>query len=69
MQDVPPKGEKIKAGFRIVGYVIGIRKRDPAGSGILVRFESIQDGKRTIPLDFAVLAVASAAGVHGVRYP
>lgn len=70
MQDVPlSTGERIKAGSRIFGYVVRVTKRGSSGFGIVVRFDSIQDGERTIPLVAAVLAVASAAGVHEAQIP
>jgi hypothetical protein len=70
MQDVPlPTGERIRAGSRIFGYIVRVTKRDPSGFGIVVRFDSIQDGERTITLVAGVLAVASAAGVHEAQIP
>lgn len=70
MQDVPlSTGERIRAGSRILGYIVRVTKRGPSGFGIAVRFDSIQDGERTIPLVAGVLAVASAAGVHEAQLP
>lgn len=70
MQDVAlPAGEKIKSGSRVLGHILQITKRGPAGFGVVVRFDSIQDGERTIPVVAAVLAVATSAGVHEAQIP
>jgi hypothetical protein len=70
MQDVPtPLGFTINRGSRITGHVVSAGMSDASGSSIVLKFESIQDRGRTIPLTAAVLAVASMQSVAQAQAP
>jgi hypothetical protein len=62
-------GDKIKEGARVTGHVVRTMKRGPSGSSIIVQFDVIQNGDRTIPLTVSLLAVASASSVDQAQTP
>jgi hypothetical protein len=69
MQDViTPLGFTITKGSRISGQVVSAGKSD-SGSTLVLKFDSIQDRGRTIPLTAAVLAVASMQSVAQAQAP
>ncbi len=70
MQDVPtPLGFTISKGSRISGQVVSAGKSGDADSTLVLKFDSIQDHGRTIPLATAVLAVASMQSVAQAQAP
>jgi len=70
MQDVPlPSGEKVGKGSRITGHVVSINKPGPSGATMVLKFDSIEDHGRTIPLTAALLAVASMGSVADAQAP
>jgi hypothetical protein len=70
MQDVPtPLGFTISKGSRITGQVVSAGKSDGSNSSLVLKFDSIQDHGRTIPLTAAVLAVASMQSVAQAQLP
>jgi len=70
MQDVPtPLGFTISRGSRVSGQVVSAGKSDGSASGLVLKFDSIQDRGRTIPLTAAVLAVASMQSVSQAQMP
>ncbi len=69
MQDVAtPLGFTISKGSRVTGHVVSAGKSD-SGSSLVLKFETIQDRGRTIPLTAAVLAVASMQSVAQAQLP
>jgi hypothetical protein len=69
MQDVPlPSGLKIREGARALGHVVSAKTGLP-GSSTVVKFDSIQDEGRTIPVTLALLAVASMTSVQDAQAP
>jgi hypothetical protein len=69
MQDVPlPSGLKIREGARALGHVVSAKTGLP-GSSTVVKFDSIQDEDRTIPVTLALLAVASMTSVQDAQAP
>ena len=70
MQEVPvPGGDKINERSRISGHVVRVTKPGTSGSSIVLRFDAIEDGGRTIPLTAALLAVASMDSVADAQTP
>lgn len=70
MQEVLlPGGAKIREGARVTGHVLSVAKPQPAGSGMVVKFDAIGDRGQTMPLTAAVLAVASVDQVSEARSP
>jgi len=69
MQDVPLLSGQISKGARITGHVVSVSKPGSSGSAITVRFDSIQDGGRNIPLTVEVLALASMRSVADAQSP
>ncbi len=70
MQEVPvPAGDKINERSRISGHVVRVTKPGTSGSSIVLRFDAIEDGGRTIPLTAALLAVASMDSVADAQTP
>lgn len=63
MQDVPLLPGQISKGARVTGHVVNVTKPGSSGSSITVKFDSIQDGGRNIPLTVELLAVASMSSV------
>jgi hypothetical protein len=69
MQEVPlPSGLKIRDGARIIGHTVNVTK-GASGSNIVVKFTSIENDGRTIPVTIGVLAVASMAFVSDAKLP
>jgi hypothetical protein len=70
MQEIElPGGDKISKRARITGHVVSVTKKGPSGSTVVVKFENIEDDKRTIPLTVAVLALASMSAVAEAQSP
>jgi hypothetical protein len=70
MQEVPlGHGDKISERSRITGHIVRVSKQPPSGSTIVVKFDSIDDGGRTIPLTVSALAVASSGSVDQAQAP
>jgi len=69
MQDVPLLSGQISKGSRIAGHVVSVTKPASSGSNVVLKFDAIQDGGRTIPLTVAVLALASMTSVAQAQSP
>jgi hypothetical protein len=70
MQDVPlSAGQKIKAGARVTGHIVGVTKLAGGGSRMVLNFDQITTGGRTIPLTLAVRAVATSDSVYQAEVP
>ncbi len=70
MQDVPtPLGFTISKGSKVTGQVVSAGKSGGSDSTLVLKFDSIQDHGRTIPLTAAVLAVASMQSVAQAQSP
>ena len=69
MQDVPLLSGQISKGARITGHIVSVTKPGSSGSAITVRFDSIQDGGRNIPLTSELIAVASMSSVADAQSP
>lgn len=71
MQDVPlPGGKRIRAGAKVLGHVVNVQAasdRQPAE--IVVRFESVHSGTRSIPITANLRALASLVEVEGAQTP
>ena len=69
MQDIPlGAGEKIKAGARVTGHIVEVRR---AGGGyrMVLKFEQLQDRGTTIPLNVSARAIASSQSVYQAQIP
>ena len=71
MQDVPlPGGSKIRAGSRIVGHVIAAQRAESGSAAkITVRFDTLVAGKRRIPVNTNLRALASMMEVNEAQVP
>jgi hypothetical protein len=70
MQDVlTSTGLTISRGSRILGQVVSAGKSGDSDSTLVLKFTSIEDHGRTIPLTAAVLAVASMQSVAQAQAP
>jgi hypothetical protein len=70
MQDVStPLGFTISRGSRITGQIVSAGKSGGSDSSLVLKFDSIQDHGRSIPLTAAVLAVASMQSVAQAQAP
>ena len=70
MQDVPtPLGFTISKGSKVTGQIVSAGKSGGSDSTLVLKFDSIQDHGRTIPLTAAVLAVASMQSVAQAQVP
>ncbi len=70
-QDVPlPSGSKIHAGAKVIGHVVEV-KRAIAGSGaqVSIRFDTLLDSGRQIPLTANLRALASMMAVEQAQIP
>ena len=69
MQDVPLLSGQISKGSHITGHVVSVTKPGSSGSDVVLKFDVIQDGGRTIPVTAAVLALASMTSVAQAQSP
>ncbi len=70
MQDVPtPLGFTISRGSKVTGQVVSAGKAGGSDPSLVLKFNSIQDHGRTIPLTAAVLAIASMQSVAQAQSP
>lgn len=70
MQDVLlPANTKIREKARVTGHLVSVTRPSRSGSGMVVRFDTIEDQAHTIPLKAAVLALASVDNVSQARTP
>lgn len=69
MQDVAlPTGLKIREGARIVGHAVKVSSGS-SGSSIVVKFDTLQNEGRTIPVKTGLRAVASMASIRDAQLP
>ena len=70
MQDIPlSAGEKIKAGAHVIGHVLELSKPAGAGSRMVLKFDQLITGGKTIPLTMSVRAIASSQSVYQAQIP
>jgi hypothetical protein len=70
MQDVElPDGGKIGARSKIVGQIVSVGKPSDPDASLVLKFDSIQDHDRSIPIHVAVLAIASLGDVAAAQQP
>ena len=69
MQEVPLLSGQISKGARITGHIVNVSKPGASGSAITLKFDSIQDGSRTIPLNAELIALASMTSVADAQSP
>jgi len=70
MQDVmTASGVTISKGSRILGHVVSSTNSSGSRSSLTVRFESVQDRGRNMPLTAEVLAIASMQAVAQAQTP
>ena len=70
MQDVlTPLGFTISKGSKVTGQIVSAGKSGGSDSTLALKFDSIQDHGRTVPLTAAVLAVASMQSVAQAQAP
>ena len=70
MQDVlTPLGFTISKGSKVTGQIVSAGKSGGSDSTLVLKFDSIQDHGRTVPLTAAVLAVASMQSVAQAQAP
>jgi hypothetical protein len=70
MQEVPlSTGEKIKAGAHVTGHIIEVTKLAGSGSRMVLKFDQLNAGGRTIPLVLSVRAVAASNSVYQAEVP
>lgn len=68
MQDVPLLSGQISKGARVSGHVVSVKKPE-SGSDIVIQFDNIEEGNRSLPWTAAVLAVASMSSVSEAQLP
>ena len=69
-QEVPlSSGGKISQKSRITAQIVSVTKPGSSGSSIVLKFDTIQDNGRTIPVTAALLAVASFTSVSHAQSP
>ena len=70
MQDVPlPSGGKIKSGSHLVGHVVEVTKPAGGGSRIVLKFDQLEDERKTIPLTVSARAIAAMESVYAAEAP
>jgi hypothetical protein len=70
MQKVPlPSGGEIGARSRIIGHVVNVTKEGSSGSGLVVKFDVLQEEGRKTTLMTGLLALASMSSVAQAQSP
>jgi hypothetical protein len=70
MQKVPlPAGGEISLRSRLFGHVVKVSKPGSSGSSIVVKFDTLQEERRNMPLVTGLLALASMTSVAGAQLP
>ena len=70
MQDVrTPSGRTIREGSRMTGHVVNVILPGSSGSGMVVKFDVLEEEGRTTALTTSLLAVASTASVRDAQLP
>jgi hypothetical protein len=70
MQDIPiPSGEKIKAGARVIGHIVEVTRPAGGGSRMVLKFDQLTAGGRTIPLTVSARAIAAMGSVYAAEVP
>jgi hypothetical protein len=70
MQDVPlAPGEKIKAGARVVGHILEVSRPNGRGSRMVLQFDQLTAGGKTIPLSLSARAIAAMEQVYQAEIP
>jgi hypothetical protein len=65
-QDVSlPSGAKIRSGSRVTGHIVSVTKP----SRIVLRFDQLEDGGKTIPLNVSARAIAAMESVYSAQVP
>jgi hypothetical protein len=71
MQDVPlPDGAKIRSGAKVFGYVVDVRQANTNhGAQVVLRFDKVMDGKKTICVITDLRALAGMMEVSEAQVP
>ncbi len=70
MQDIPlPAGEKVKAGAHVTGHIVSVTKIAGGGSRMVLKFDQLQTGGKTIPLVVSARAIAAMDSVYAAELP
>jgi hypothetical protein len=70
MQEVRmPSGRTIREGSRMIGHVVNVIQPGSSGSGMVVKFDVLEEEGRTTALTTGLLAVASTASVRDAQLP
>jgi len=70
MQKVPlPSGKGISARSRMIGHIVNVTKEGSSGSGLVVKFDVLQDEGHKTELLTGLLAVASMTSVAQAQTP
>jgi hypothetical protein len=70
MQDIPlPAGEKIKAGARVTGHIVEVTRLKGGGYRMVLKFDQLTAGGRTMPLTVSARAIAASNSVFQAQVP
>ncbi|MFZ3264682.1 MAG: hypothetical protein WA172_11840 [Terriglobales bacterium] len=70
MQDVPlSAGEKIPAGSKVIGHVIGASEANNGGARLSLRFDTLVTRKQRIPINTSLRALASGTTIWEAQLP
>ncbi len=70
MQDIPlTAADKIKAGAHVTGRIVEVTRTASGGSRIVLKFDQLTGGGRTIPLTINVRAIAAMESVYAAEVP
>jgi len=69
MQDVPlPSGRKVRKGSRVTGHIVA-SAQEASGARLVIKFDTIQNEKNKLPLNVALLALATVADIGNAQSP
>jgi hypothetical protein len=70
MQDIPlSAGEKIKAGAHVTGHIVEVTWQPGGGARMVLKFDQLAAGGRTMPLIISVRAIAAMESVYAAEIP
>jgi len=70
MQDIPlGSGEKIKAGGHVIGHIVEVTRPTGRGSRMVLKFDQLMAGGKTIPLTVSARAIAAMESVYAAEVP
>ncbi len=69
-ENVPlASGEKFKTGSRVTGHIVSVNKTSGGGSRLVLQFDQLQDGGKTIPLNVSARAIADSNSIYNAQIP